>query len=107
MMSFYQIIVFKILCFGLSVLFTKKPLNIFQGLTGSEQDHGLRRSRRAKKVVPSQNPFQSRSFRNFFLKQFNDLPSSLNNINPKIPKEKKKLRAWVEEHVNMHNAWKN
>ena len=107
MMSFYQIIVFKILCFGLSVLFTKKPLNIFKGLTGNEEGQELRRSSRAKKIVPSQNHFQSRSFRNFFLKHYNDLPSSLRNIYPKIPKEKKKLKAWVEEHVQMHNAWKN
>ena len=103
-LTIHQMIVFRILCFGLSVLRTEKPVNIFNNLTGVDNlPHGIRRSKRVKEVLPSKNYTQSRSFKNYFLTHYKSLPEEMKNTDPRRKSQKDALKEWIRNNVQKFN----
>ena len=100
MMTIYQIIIYKVICLGLSVMKTEKPDHLFRMLKGkTTETMGLRRSERKKIEYPSQGYFLSKSWKNTFSKYFNCLPKNLQEEDPRRPMIKKILKDWSRHNV--------
>ena len=50
-------------------------------------------------VQPSMDYFQEKSWKNFFIIQYNKLPPELKNISPGIFKDKRLLKGWIWDTV--------
>ena len=62
LLTVYQMVVFRVLCLGLTVIQTGKPVNLHNSLTGNnETDAPLRQSQRNVFVRPSDQHYQQKS----------------------------------------------
>ena len=95
-MSVFQMIVFRVLCLGLTVLRTEKPANLYSSIRGrGEEENHLRRSNRFNLVQPSQQYYGKQSWRSFFVHYYNQLPANLRGLRPWKQGEKRQLKQWV------------
>ena len=101
MLLMYQLIVFSVINLGMSILNTEKPIGIILELTGKGNKDVLRRSLIQKCPKPSEDYFQSKSFKNFFLKYFHMLPDVIKSSNNAKKHEfKKHLKKWIKQNVD-------
>ena len=103
MLTIFQTIVLRVLSLGLTVLMTKKPHNLYNSLMRREEQT-VSRNRQLRNLVSvaSGQYYQSRSWKNFFLKYFHQLPKDLRSIMPRKKKGKKQLKKWVLTEIPKH-----